>query len=431
MTGRYPVLFLAVSLLLFSGCAAGGPSELPPSGDLYFVPQILPNLTVPSDAGARSEDPTEESGELRRAFQEAYVEALIRGLPLRGVLGSDRVNPWPERTPEGWTQNWASSDTEMNSWGIPGLVLALRDYNGPAGSPVYSVFGRVLHQYGISAGINRANGAAGYGIPLEELGFSQGAAVQRFSRGIIQIDREGSRFIPQAASVPFEYLSSEQGRGEFTGRDIPPEVSTAFAFAFISNSLLPGRDWTSDGPVVKAAFPVPWVLKTQGEDLSLTGIYVKSYNRGKDILVVVEGPLLPVRAHRLSDPVLSVLTARLRLPGLERENVLGRAGGGTALVQSLAGGFAIYGPPLSDVLPWPLDEEDLEGKNSEGAPLFKEAQRFGRGWIIVKPPLRPGEEDGYGESAEVPAAGSPAAEVPAEVPAAGRPAADSAENSSL
>ncbi|MDR2210950.1 MAG: hypothetical protein LBO65_05700 [Spirochaetaceae bacterium] len=405
MRGSYPVLFLAVFLPVLSACVTGDLPKAPPvTGELYFVPRILPNLAVPSETGARSEDPLEEAGELGRAFRDAYAEALIRGLPLGGVLGSDRVNPWPEDVPEGWTQNWVSLEKEANSWGVPGLVLALRNYAGGPGSPVYSVYGKVLHQYGISAGINRANGAAGYGIPLGELEFSQGNAIQRFTKGIIQIDRNGSRFISQGADSPWENPSPGERSGEFSGRDIPPEVGTALAFAW--DSAAAGGDWISDGPVLKAAFSNPWILPSEGGDISVTGVYLKSCNQGKDVLVVVESPELPLRAHRLSDPVLSVLKARTRLPGLDRENSLGRSTGGNALVQSLSGGFALYGPPLSDVLPWPLDEEyDKEyieaAEKKETLPLFKGAQRFGRGWIVIKPPPIP-ESAAYEEPAADP-----------------------------
>jgi hypothetical protein len=54
--------------------------------------------------------------------------------------------------------------------------------------------------------------------------------------------------------------------------------------------------------------------------------------------------------------------------------------------------FALYGPPLSDPLPWPVEAEDV----SSETPLFQEAQRFARGWIVVKP-VRESEEAGEPE----------------------------------
>jgi hypothetical protein len=375
------VVLLVLSLLWFSACGTSSVTAgFVPDG-AYFIPQVLPDLSIPLDVGARSEDPSDESAGLMDAFKEAYAEALIRGLPLMGVLGGDRVNPWPETAAESWSQNWASSGTEPNSWGIPGLILALGDYRASSGTPVYTVYGQVLNQYGKSAGYNGTNGAAGYGIPLGELYFSGGEAVQRFRRGRIIVSREGSRFQFEADTVTplLESLSEDEINREFGGKNIPPEVSAAFvrawAFAFADSETETERE--SDGPVVRINFSKPWVLQTEGEPVSAGGFYIKSYNSGDDVLILVEGQNLPVRVHRLSKPVLSVLLSRERLPGLERERPLGNSGGGSALGKSLAGGFALYGPPLSDALPWPAESEE--------APPFLEAQRFSRGWIIVKP----------------------------------------------
>jgi len=234
MECRKTGVLLVLSLIWLSSCGTSSvPSGSVPAG-LYFIPQILPDLNVPPDVGARSEDPSEESAGIMDVFKEAYAEALIRNLPLTGVLGGDRVNPWPMAAAESWSQNWASSDTEPNSWGIPGLALALGDYRGVPGTPVYTVYGQVLHQYGISAGYNRANGAAGYGIPLGDISFSRGEAVQRFRRGSIIVSREGSRFQFEADTVSalLEGLSKDEQDREFGGKNIPAEVSNAFARAW-------------------------------------------------------------------------------------------------------------------------------------------------------------------------------------------------------
>jgi hypothetical protein len=87
----------------------------------------------------------------------------------------------------------------------------------------------------------------------------------------------------------------------------------------------------------------------------------------------------------LGKPILSVLLSRQRLPGLERERSLGSSSGGSALAKSLAEAFAVYGPPLSDPLPWPAESEE--------GPLFLEAQRFSRGWIIARPSVAAEDQD--------------------------------------
>ncbi|MDR1143903.1 MAG: hypothetical protein LBK77_06780, partial [Spirochaetaceae bacterium] len=356
------------------------PGDALPAGDLYFVPQDLPEPAIPPDAGARSEDPDDEAGGLKDAFRQAYAEALFRGLPLTGVLGSDRIHAWPAAAPESWTQNWTSQDTAPNPWGIPGLVLALGDYRAEGESPVYTVSGPVLYQYGKSGGLNRSNGAAGYGIPLGELFFENGAAVQRFTKGRIIVDREGTRFVPgeDPAADLLRDLLPEDREAEFGGRDIPPRVSAAFAHAWAF--AFAGREWTGDGPVERLIFPKPWILFAGPEEIALAGLYIKSFNSGEDIFVLADAPQLPLRAHHLRGSILDLLAGRKRLPGLEQWQPLGsaRTGGADGVVQALVSSFAVYGPPLSDALPRPV-----EGDAGEG-PLYLEAQRFARGWIVVK-----------------------------------------------
>jgi hypothetical protein len=373
------------------GIAVSCTTVSPPPGalpeGLYFVPQDLPEPAVPPDAGARSEDPDDEAGGLKDAFRQAYAEALFRGLPLTGVLGSDRVHPWPAAAAESWSQNWTSRDTAPNSWGIPGLVLALGDYHAVGGNPVYTVSGPVLHRYGISGGLNRSNGAAGYGIPLGELFFENGAAVQRFTKGRIIVDREGTRFVPgeDPAAALLRDLSPEDREAEFGGQDIPPGVSAAFAHAWAF--AFAGREWTGDGPVERLVFPKPWILLAGTEEIAVAGLYIKSYNRGEDLFVLADAPGLPLRAHRLRGSILALLAGRKRLPGLEQPPLGSARTGGAGVVPALVSSLALYGPPLSDALPLPVEEDDGEG------PLYLEAQRFARGWIVVKTPeAEPAEE---------------------------------------
>ncbi|GHV86184.1 hypothetical protein AGMMS50230_17920 [Spirochaetia bacterium] len=399
------------------------------AGELVFVPQPLPDPDIPVEVGARQEDPGDEAGTLRNAFREAYLEALYRGLPLTGVLGGDRVNPWPAGAPASWSQNWMSADKEDNSWGTPALVLALGTYGGESALffPVYSVSGPILDQYGKSAGYNRANGAAGYGVPLGEVFFFEGTAVQRFSRGRMITSRAET---PDSAKVTrFSFgedrfysllsdLSASEKTREFGGR-FPDEVREAFAFAWAYTFA--DKEGESDGAVVQVEFSTPWVLA--GEDaITLNGFFYKSYNEGKDILVLLDGKNLPRRVHYLSGPILQVLISRSQIPGLEREKALGSSAG-SALGRFLTDSFARYGPPMSDPLPVPLDflSGDEVSKTSEkkpaveqdpSAPLFLEAQRFSRGWIVVAPKKETPAV--LPQSAEIPPVGIPPVEAPAD-----------------
>lgn len=371
-----------------------------PAG-LYFEAQDLPVLSMPIEIGARQENPVDEKGILYDNFRNAYLEALLRGVSLTGTLGSDRVNPWPADNPQSWSQNWASAEELSidNSWGFSNLVLALGDYRllGAAETdgnrdlivaPVFAVYGPILDLYGKSTGYNRANGVVGYGVPVGEIFFSEGAAVQRFSRGRMIASREGGRFSFQQENTTslLSRLSPERKASEFGGRGIPQEVANAFAYtwAFVFSE----KEGTSDGPVVKVIFPKPWVFEAGSEEIVVKGFYYKSYNRGRDILVLADSDRLPTRAHILSGPILQAILSGKRLPGLGLERVLGKASG-QGLRKSLTTGFALYGPPLSDPLPLP-------NKDAKDGDLFLEAQRFARGWIVVKAPSKlTGPETGY------------------------------------
>jgi len=243
--------------------------------------------------------------------------------------------------------------------------------------------------YGRSAGFNRANGAAGYGIPLGEVFFYGGTAVQRFGRGRMIITREGSRFSFEQDTSGFllESLDEEKKDLEFGGRNIPPEVSNAFAYSWAF--VFSGKEGESDGPVTRVTFPRPWIIQTGGTEIAIKGFFYKSYNNAQDVLVLVDSEHLPLRARFLSGPFLSAVLSRKRLPGLGTIRLLGSAAG-TGLGRSLAEGFALYGPPLSDPLPR-LNQDETTGEASEA--LFVEAQRFARGWIVVrnvKPPAESG-----------------------------------------
>jgi hypothetical protein len=398
--------------------------------------------------GIQQEDPGGgEEGTLHDAYRDAYGEALFRGIPLRGVLGSDRVNLWPPAAPEGWSQNWTAGGGENNSWGIPGLVLALKNYRTEfAALPVFTVHGTVLDLYGKSAGRGKPNGAAGYGVPLGEPGFSEGRAVQRFSRGMFIVDGEGGRFVfgDDPLGSRLENLAEGERNREFGGR-FPGEIRDAFAYAW----AFAGREGKSDGPVIYVEFSKPWTLPTEGEDLLLEGFYYKSYNMGREVFVLLKGRDLPRRAHRLSGAILQVILTNKRIPGLGREKALGRTAG-TDLGWSLASGFALFGPPLCDPLPWPAaegrsvleainaagtapgtapgikDETGTEEPKDETADMaFWEAQRFARGWIVIKPapaipvPEQP-ENAGEAEPASTPPPSPPP--VPEAPPAPPAPA---------
>ncbi|MDR2111013.1 MAG: hypothetical protein LBP32_06870, partial [Spirochaetaceae bacterium] len=171
------------------------PAELIP--DLRFVPEGFPAAAVPPGVGSVAEDAgldDESRRFLEDSFRSAYLETLFLGLPLMGVLGEDRVHPWPAEDPVCWVQNWRSGLDYPNSWGLPRLVLALEN---PASRRVFAVYGPILDAYGKSAGVNGANGASGYGCPRGTVFLSGGGLVQRFDLGSFRVDGAGAvSFLP-------------------------------------------------------------------------------------------------------------------------------------------------------------------------------------------------------------------------------------------
>jgi hypothetical protein len=342
-----------------------------------FQSEPVPLLDIPPDVGTFSEYPAADSGDpVTAAFHEAYAEALLRGLPLEGVLGGDRVHLWSNDNSLVRIQNWTSGAEEANSWGFPGLVLAIGGAGNPGGSyRVYTVSGRILDCYGRSAGPNIGNGVAGYGYPVGEVFFRDGTAVQDFSRGSIVVDKAGTSFIPSAV------LEEAAGSGpplheDFSG--LAPEIANAFSAA-IGETLGGGSAGRSDGPVVSVVFSDPWIIP--GPDIPVSGVYIKSYDMGESIFVFVDAPTLPKRVRFLTGPFLTILLrSGNRIPGAENEIPTASVSGmESPYIKALLEGFSLYGVPLSGRLAVELDEPGT----------FREAQRFSKGWIIA--PLSVGE----------------------------------------
>jgi hypothetical protein len=343
-----------------------------------FRPEPVPVLEIPPGVGMLSEYPSADSSDpVPAAFHEAYAEALLCGLPLEGVLGGDRVHLWPGDDPQGRIQNWTSGADEANSWGFPGLVLAI----GGAGDPdesykVYTVSGRILDRYGQSPGPNIGNGVAGYGHPLGEVFFRNGAAVQDFSKGSIAVDKTGTIFIPSAGSALAgpgpEPSARGSSREDFSG--LAPEIAAAFSVA-VKAVLGEKSAERSDGPVIGVVFSDPWIVA--GPGIPISGVYIKSYDAGESIFVFVNAPALPKRARFLTGPFLTILLrSGNRLPGAENESYTAPvSGAGSPYMKALLEGFSLYGVPLSD----------RRAVESDEPGTFQEAQRFSKGWIIAPP----------------------------------------------
>ncbi|MDR1507662.1 MAG: hypothetical protein LBI67_11230 [Treponema sp.] len=359
--------------------------ELP--GGFRFRPEPVPDLAVPPDVGTLSEyPPANQNDSLISAFTDAYKDALLRGLSLKGVLGGDRVHPWPDNNPQGRIQNWTSGGGEMNSWGFPGLTLAIGNAEEPDEAyMVYTVSGGILDRYGRSPGPNIGNGIAGYGYPVGEMFFREGSAFQYFSRGSIEANAEGSVFLPGA--VPGMSKSEDAS-------DTADEIARVFSALSVPEELA-GR---SDGPVISIVFPEPWIIAGQAGGIPVTGVHIKSYDTGNSLFVFVDSPVLPRRARFLTGSFLNILLrSEERIPGSENESPEGPAPvAGSSYTRALFAGFSVYGVPLSNSLPVTAGDpeqaaadgsydETAAGTADAGFAAFQETQRFSRGWIIAPP----------------------------------------------
>jgi hypothetical protein len=346
--------------------------------DFSFVPEGLPDLEIPPDVGTASDFPSADDP-LRAAFAVAYQDGVLRGLPLSGVLGGDRVHFWPGNNPQSRIQNWIGGDSRPNSWGIPGLVLAVGSAESAADSyAVYAVSGAILDKYGRSPAPNTGNGAAGYGYPLSGAVYSDGAAVQYFSRGTIRAGKDGVVFIPGTSGIAGEVAPENS-------ESIPPEITKAFAAA----AFLPAREFAqSDGPLFRIVLTEPWIAEGAAP-ITISGAYIKSFDEGKSILVLPDSPDLPLRARYVSGPFLSaLLLSGRRIRGAEDEKASGNAGVRGAYLKALFDGFAVYGFPLTDALPVETKNADagnVGAAESGGFAPYQEAQRFTKGWIIAPP----------------------------------------------
>jgi hypothetical protein len=352
-----PVFAVLLAALFAASCVTGGKAaeeepdflkdfdisgfSVPPG--FRFEEAAVPDLSIPPDVGSLSEFPGEGSAALTGAFTDAYRGALLRGLPLAGVLGGDRVHLWPASVAEGESQgriqNWQSAgETAKNSWGVPGLVLAIGSAETVSENyRVFTVSGNILNQYGKNPAPHIGNGVAGYGYPLGETVYDNGKASQFFSGGIISDDGGAAVFTPGAA-------------GGASGQRI------------------------SDGPAFQYNFDEPWNIETAGGTIAATGLTIETFDGGAAVAVAVRAEGLPQNPRLLAGPFLAAIlkSETVRLDGsvdLKRD-VKVRAS--SAYLKALLEGFALYGLPLTDALPL---------KRESG---FIEAQRFGRGWILSK-----------------------------------------------
>ncbi|MDR2483690.1 MAG: hypothetical protein LBD08_08695 [Treponema sp.] len=334
---------------------------------LRFVPQAPPALSLSPGVGRLAEDAAAAlskttQGEITAAFQALYIEGIVQGLPLTGVLGGDLVHGWPVKTPRCWAQNWRGPDPDAgpNSWGIPGLVLALKGVESDA---AFIVHGPILDFYGRSGGIGGANGAAGYGAPRSGVYYWNGGAAQRFEFGLIAIDPQGGpSFTPWEQEPPLE-------APEFPGMD--EWEAAAFQAVWLRESAIHGGPLEADGPPVYFPFTAEFFGGDEAAPMRARGVYLQCFDQGRAVFAGLAAQGIPFAVRVIRSPFLDALVTAEVLPGAEdcpadyaapdvyRDSITG----------ALLEGMARYGVPLTDALP----------RRAGG--VWREAQRFSRGWI--------------------------------------------------
>jgi hypothetical protein len=360
----------------------------PGPGDLIFLPASFPALMPAPGVGVVSRErrgaslTSGERAALQDSFRAAYVDGLLRGLPLEGVLGGDQVHGWPETNPSGWVQNWRSARPVSNSWGISSLILAVQGVEiqkEMAQDRVFIVDGEILNYYGVSSGLGGANGDMGYGSPRgEKFAYNDGIA-QRFDLGLIVIDQEGQgSFLP--GEPPSAGLSPPPETGVFPGapqadaEQVRDAFFTAWKMALDRNIETmvpdgPGRYLSLSGAFLDPASP---------ESGEVKGVYIQTFNRRSALLILIESPVLPFHVRFITSPFLELLLfpERYSLQGSESLSPVDLTfRGEDDFARRLMGGIAFYGFPLTDPLPY----------KTEGDSSWQETQRFSTGFISGRP----------------------------------------------
>ena len=374
-----------------------------------FVFSPLPELFSAPGVGLVTLDERDLGGTLARAdrdrlrdsFKNAYIEGILRGIRLEGVLGGDLVHGWPQTAPITWVQNWRSSTGSFNSWGTPDLILAVQGLNHDR---VFLIQGDILNMYGTSAGIGGANGAAGYGAPCGEEFFLNNRAAQRFDYGVITYNDTG-HILFIAGDPPSVNMPVPQNTGLMLTDDTDPHIREKFQSAWRTgvDTYLPPLE--PDARVISIQFQEPWLLPVEIADnlasgaavsnppaetgekaaIAVSCIYYQVFGEARAVFIMADAELeysgqytrLPAIPRIVASPFLDVLlnTRQRHLSGAENLNparIPAYPGTGANFSRILLDGIALYGIPLSNALPW----------NEEGVSF--EVQRFSRGWLTAQ-----------------------------------------------
>ncbi len=348
-------------------------SDLEELGNLRFIPVPLDPVSPGPGVGLVSPQLAKAQAEaLGPLFKAAYVEALYRGIELKGALGADWVHPWPRSQPVVYVQNWKGAPGAPNSWGIPALILAISDGEGRG---VFLVKPPILDYYGLGGGRGGANGVVGYGPPRGNEYPLNGSVAQRFDLGLISVDPQGKGTFtpskpPSADVVPPSVV------GLFEGPVSAPWSPASIAQIFVSAWK---RAVDRDIPPDASDGPVRYIPLLPTETGAWKGIFIQTFGNLSWALVLNDGSLSSTgeagsTVHCVDGPFLKALWygQSYQLTGSPTPPPAPPSADLVAEDRPWQWAFALYGPPVTEAFV-------RDGKI---------VQRFGNGWMEKPvPPL--------------------------------------------
>ncbi|MBN2658958.1 MAG: hypothetical protein JXR86_18030 [Spirochaetales bacterium] len=154
------------------------PAELAGVGELRGDDEVLSAL----------DDETRSN--ITSAVKEAYKLARLQGFNPGKPAGGDKVHQWDGPL----SQNFSDGDSISGAWGINSLAIV---FLYPESKDAFFVRDEFVNKMEIGEGIDAHSGAFGYGGALSPEYIIDGKVCQRFGKGIMQREDDGSvSFIP-------------------------------------------------------------------------------------------------------------------------------------------------------------------------------------------------------------------------------------------
>ncbi|GMO32164.1 MAG: hypothetical protein Ta2F_08030 [Termitinemataceae bacterium] len=335
---------------------------------VYWINDPLPAAwNIPEEVGfiGGNNILTKEQGiQLGELFKSAYLDSLLKDMPLDSVLSMDQLHVWPSDRPITWVQNWKTEKPVDNSFGIPNLVLAMLSAKE---HDVWTCSGLFLDQYGKSSGSGKANGAAGYGTPCSDVFYVKEKDsnvlkyAQRFDAGLFTVNNNNTVDF-QKEDIPSETAKVDKivGTIEYTQTE-QTNIKNKFIKAWKELVNKNGPQLLPDGPVQYVeTYTDSWYLFS---DKKLKGFYVQFFDNGTygAVLPVIETEeskeadlknyfLQSSLKCRIVHPkFFSILSKNIRVIGAENLAANKCDTKSQTQLDAFVRGVALYGLPVTDL----------------------------------------------------------------------------------